>query len=150
MSAAPSPPVNIQPIMAEVRRRARARNQRNEAALRMARRNIPTELIARISRLQSRVAAVRAHAARIGELPPAPPTLRARLGAMAVRLQQRALFWFIPGLRATHEQIAGALDEEAKALEEMLKSLEKTNARMELLLGERASSGEPPAGAPGV
>jgi hypothetical protein len=96
------------------------------------------------------VAAIRASAARIGELPPAPPTLRAKVGAVAVRGLRRAMFWLIPSLQAAQEQIAAALEDQTKAVEDLVKAIEKTNARMELLLGEQASDGDFHPGAPDV
>ena len=35
----------------------------------------------------------------VGDLPPAPPTVRGKAGSMAVRAVQRALFWYTPPIR---------------------------------------------------
>lgn len=148
MNAAQAPQIDIQTIMAEIRGRVRVENQREQAALRNVRKIISPELTARVSRLQVRVAAIRASAARIGELPPAPPTPRARIGAVAVRVLRRAMFWLIPSLQAAQEQIAAALEDQTKAVEDLVKAIEKTNARMELLLGERVPDGDSHPGAP--
>jgi flagellar hook-basal body complex protein FliE len=150
MNAAPPPEIDVQTLMAEIRGRVRLENQRERTALRNVRKIVPPDLMARVSRLQIRVAAIRASAALIGEPPPAPPTFRARAGAVAVRVLRRALFWLIPGLQAAQEQIAAALEDQTKALEDLVKAIEKTNARMEFLLGERVSGGDSPTGAPGV
>lgn len=150
MSAAPRPEIDVQPIMAEVRGRVRLESRREQAALRNVRKIVSPDLTARVSRLQVRVAAIRASAARIGQLPPAPPTLRAKVGAVAVRALRRAMFWLIPSLQAAQEQIAGALEDQTKAVEDLVKAIEKTNARMELLLGERAAHGDSHSGAPEV
>lgn len=148
MNAAQAPQIDIQTIMAEIRGHVRVENQREQAALRNVRKIISPELTARVSRLQVRVAAIRASAARIGELPPAPPTPRARIGAVAVRVLRRAMFWLIPSLQAAQEQIAAALEDQTKAVEDLVKAIEKTNARMELLLGERVPDGDSHPGAP--
>ena len=150
MHAAPAPEVDVQTIMAEIRGRVRLESQREQAALHNVRKIVSPELMARVSRLQVRVAAIRAGAARIGELPPAPSTLRAKVGAVAVRTLQRAMFWLIPTLREAQEQIAAALEEQTKAVEDLVKTIEKTNARLECLLGERASGDDSHSGAPGV
>jgi hypothetical protein len=135
-----SGPPDVQRIMARVRRRVRAQNQREQEALRKARKALPGDLIARVSRLNTRLGAMRVNAARIGEMPPSPPTLRGKVGAFGVRLVRHALFWLIPSLQAAQEQVAGALDDQVKALEELIKAIEKTNARLELLLSEQASA----------
>ena len=137
MHAAQAPEIDIQTIMAEIRGRVRVESQREQAALRNVRKIISPDLTARVSRLQVRVAAIRASAAHIGELPPAPPTLR-------------AMFWLIPSLQAAQEQIAAALEEQTRAVEDLVKAIERTNARMERLLGERAQDGDSHFGAPGV
>lgn len=150
MNAAPPPKIDVQTIMAEIRGRVRVESQREQAALRNVRKIISPDLMARVSRLQVRVAAIRASAALLGELPPAPSTLRAETGAVAVRILRRAMFWLIPSLQAAQEQIAAALEDQTKAVEDLVKAIEKTNARMELLLVERAPSDDSHSGAPGV
>lgn len=135
--------IDVRRIMAAIRLRASRTTLRDEEAVRRARKSISPELGIRISRLHARVAGIRAHAAAIGGLPPHPPTLRGRLGAIAVQVIQRALFWLIPSLRAAQNQVAQALEDQIKINEELMKSLQQALVRIELLEGRPT---EPMAG----
>jgi hypothetical protein len=84
---------------------------------------------------------LRASVAHIGVTPPAPPTLRGKLGALAVGIMRRSLFWLIPNLQATQEQLILSIDDQTKALEEVVTALQETNFRIELLIAERESGG---------
>jgi len=53
----------------------------------------------------------------VGQMPPSPGTLRARIGAYLVRWVQRALFWYTPQITQFHEQVANALDRACKLLD---------------------------------
>jgi hypothetical protein len=72
-------------------------------------------------------------AERIGEVPPGPSTLRAKLGAVMVRIGQRSLFWLLPPLRITHQTLAQTLRDHVTATDEMLKILQQTNVQLEML-----------------
>src|SRR5262245_7749192 len=41
-------------------------------------------------------------APQLGDMPPAPPTMRGRLGAILVRVVRRALFWYTNQIRSFH------------------------------------------------
>jgi hypothetical protein len=125
--------VDVRQIMAAIRLRVRRSSLRNEDAQRRARRSISSELLARVSRLNARIETIRAHAGRIGELPPHPPTFRGRIGAVAVRLVRRALFWFIPSLQIAQNEIVQALEDQIKVNEELMKSLEQVHLQIELM-----------------
>ena len=137
----PATQVDVQIIMSDVRRRVRAETQREAGALRRARKFLPAGLAARVSRLQARMSGLRTSVARICDLPAAPPTLRGRLGGVAVRIMRRSLFWLLPNLQATQEQLVAAVEEQTQALEELVRALEKTNARIELLAAAQESGG---------
>jgi hypothetical protein len=125
--------VNVQQIMATIRHRVRQIRRRDEDATRRARRAISNELLSRVSRFNARVGTLRANVNRIGEMPPQPPTLRGRMGALLVRLMQRALFWLIPSLQAIEDQVAQALEDQAKINEEFLKALQEAHIKIEQL-----------------
>jgi hypothetical protein len=127
-------PVDVSVIMSAIRQRMRAENQRRADAMRNARKGLPADLVARVSRLRARMA-------HIGGMPPAPPTLRGKLGALAVGIMRRSLFWLIPNLQATQEQLIAAIDDQTTALEEVVTALQRTNFRIELLIDERESGG---------
>lgn len=54
---------------------------------------------------------------RWGELPPSPPTLRARVGTFLLKLVNRALFWEHAQMRRFHEAVAGAVEEQMALIE---------------------------------
>jgi hypothetical protein len=126
--------------MSDVRRRARIENQRDAGALRNARKTLPADLIARVSRLQARIGGLKASVAQIGGMPPSPPTLRGKVGASGIHVMRRALFWLIPNLQAAQEQLIAVVDDQTKALEEIVTALEKTNLRIEVLIAGRQSA----------
>jgi hypothetical protein len=134
-------PVDVSVIMSAIRQRMRAENQRRADAMRNARKGLPADLVARVSRLRARMGSLRAGVAHIGGMPPAPPTLRGKLGALAVGIMRRSLFWLIPNLQATQEQLIAAIDDQTTALEEVVTALQRTNFRIELLIDERESGG---------
>jgi len=129
--------VKVQQIMATIRHKVRHIHRRNEDATRRARRAISNELLSRASRLNARVGTLRANVARIGEMPPQPPTVRGKIGALLVRLMQRALFWLIPSLQANQDQVAQAFEDQAKVNEELLKALQEAHTKIEQLQDTR-------------
>lgn len=96
----------------------------------VSRAELPAELIARVARLHAAARTLRAQASRLGELPPEPPTLRGKVGALAVRLMRRSMFWLIPSLRANQEVVAGALEEQARAIEDIIRAIEPRGNRL--------------------
>jgi hypothetical protein len=136
--------INVREIMARIRLQTRQASLREEEALRHARQFIPSELSARAPRLHARVETIRENAARIGELPPQPPTLRGRAGAQIVRLIHRSLFWLLPSLRTAHDQVVQALAEQVKINEEMMKAIEQAHVRISGLQGQPGTAPEWP------
>src|SRR6059058_599101 len=53
---------------------------------------------------------------QIGEMPPQPPTLRGRIGAVLVNFVRRMLFWYTEQIRAQQKRIAEAAREQARIL----------------------------------
>jgi len=54
---------------------------------------------------------------RFGRMPPRPPTLRAKAGALAVRVMRRALFWQTEQIQALEAAAADAIEEDNRAIE---------------------------------
>ncbi len=130
--------------MSDVRRHVRAQDQIEAGALRNARKSLPADLRARISRLQARSTSLQASVAQLCNMPPQPPTLRGRVGALVIRIMRRSLFWLISDLQTVLEQLAGAVEDQAQALEDLVKAVEETKSRIELMAGEQKSAtGEP-------
>ena len=119
--------------MREIRTKVRAENRQFDEVARAARRGIPGHLPAVIARLKASTASLQEAVSRIGEIPPGPPTLRARLGALTVRIMQRALFWLVPSVKSTQQNVVYALRDHIAVTEEILKALQHTNIQLELL-----------------
>ena len=124
---------DVQAIMREIRTTVRAENREFDDVARAARRAMPGHLPAVIVRLKASTASLQEAVSRIGEIPPGPPTLRARLGALAVRMMQRALFWLVPSVRSTQQNVVYVLRDHVAVTEEILKALQQTNIQIELL-----------------
>ena len=76
--------------------------------------------------LQSALQELNASYAEVGQIPPQPATLRAKISAPLVKLVQRLLFWYTP-------QIVRFQQSAARALEAVLQELEwQTNRSQEL------------------
>ncbi len=62
---------------------------------------------------------------QIGDMPPQPPTLRGRIGAVLVQAVRRSLFWYTKQIRAFHGMVAEAAREQAAALRELETRLQR-------------------------
>lgn len=131
----------VGPLMREIRLRARAQNRERDASLRAARKAIPTALTGAAGRLKDHVRDAKALSARIGKLPPAPPTLRAKFGGILVRLAQRSLFWLLPPVKGANEALVAALEQQSRANDELLQLLQRMN--MEIASLKRANRTDP-------
>ena len=127
------PVVNVQSIMRDIRARARAETQQKDQLYREVRKTIPPHLFASVSKLREVLPRLRSDVAQIGVLPPSPPSLRGKLGALLIRVVQRALFWLLPPLRNTHEGLLVAFEEQSRTNEEMLKLLHTALVDLEIL-----------------
>src|SRR5262245_44158054 len=97
--------VDVQAIMREIRSTVRAENRDRDDAARTATRAIPRHVAAVLARLKASTTALEEAASRIGEIPPSPDTFRARVGAAGVRIVQRALFWLVPSIKSTQQNL---------------------------------------------
>ena len=69
---------------------------------------------------------------QIGDMPPEPPTLRGRMGAVMVGMVRRALFWYTAQIKTFHAAVADAARELAPALQ----NLDAQQRRQRTLIGE--------------
>jgi 2-polyprenyl-3-methyl-5-hydroxy-6-metoxy-1,4-benzoquinol methylase len=67
----------------------------------------------------------------VGQAPPTPPGLRARIGALLVRIVQRMLFWYTPQILQFHDAVAEAVGEQVSTLASMSVALEGLKSRIE-------------------
>lgn len=142
-------PVDVQALMREIRGRVRGEGKEQQFA-REARKMVPSHLTSAVARLSAGTASLRSAVAAIGEAPPCPPTLRGRVGLLLVRLSQRSVFWLLPSLRSSLNQIVDALEKHLQATEEILEALRQTNielARLRSLV--RGEGTAPPSQAGG-
>lgn len=123
------PQVDVQAIMRDIRSRVRGASLTHEY-VRRARRSVPGHLASTVGRLRASTALLRSAVSRIGETPPAPPTLRGRIGASMVALIQRVLFWYTPTVQNANLQIVDALESHLKVTEEIISILERTHVEM--------------------
>jgi hypothetical protein len=125
--------VDVQAIMREIRTAVRAQNRKRDDTARIARRSTPGHLPALIARLKASTVSLEEAAKRIGEIPPGPKTLRARVGALAVAVMQRSLFWLVPAVRSNQQNLVHVLRDHVAATEDILKALQQTNVQLEFL-----------------
>lgn len=96
-------PIDVSEIMRQVRdASSRAGNRAPEMDL---------------SRLTASSTELREAIRRFGRMPPQPPTLRAKAGALAVRVMRRALFWQTEQIQALETAAAEAIEEDNRAIE---------------------------------
>jgi 2-polyprenyl-3-methyl-5-hydroxy-6-metoxy-1,4-benzoquinol methylase len=69
----------------------------------------------------------------VGQTPPGPNTLRARLGGHFVRLVQRMLFWHTPQIRRVHNEITNALGSACVLIERQFRMIGELRQEIEAL-----------------
>jgi hypothetical protein len=132
--------VDVQATMRDIRMVVRAENREREDAAKTAKRVIPGHVAALMARLKSSTAALEEAVNRIGEIPPGPGSFRARLGGIVIRVMQRALFWLVPSIRSTQQNMVQSLRDHLSVTDEILKALHQTNLQIELLRRSIASN----------
>jgi len=138
-----TPPVDVPAIMREMRRRARRRRSEKAELQRLAEQVVSTTLAMALKDLDARLQELRRSVQSVGAMPPLPPTVRGRVGAILVGLVRRSLFWLIPALRSSHAGMLGALEAQYRALVEITVALRDINAR--LVVVQAATSTRPGA-----
>lgn len=134
--------IDVRAIMRRIRDQIRGTDPEQEW-VRAGRRALPAGLLSSVDRLRASTAHLRSAVAQIGEVPPAPPTLRGRVGALVVRALQRGLFWLIPSIRNSQFQIVDALDLHLAATSDILQVLQQTHIEIARLSAETAAHREP-------
>jgi 2-polyprenyl-3-methyl-5-hydroxy-6-metoxy-1,4-benzoquinol methylase len=71
---------------------------------------------------------------QIGDMPPQPPTFRARVGALLVSIVRRALFWYTGQIRAFQTIVAEAAREQALAFQDIGAQQRHSRAQMNDML----------------
>jgi len=72
----------------------------------------------------------------VGQMPPQPPTLRARIGAQFVRMVQRMLFWYTPQILRFHNETALVLGELCRTVEKQANLIGEVRKQMKGLRRE--------------
>src|SRR5579864_7028049 len=67
---------------------------------------------------------------QVGDIPPQPPTLRGRIGAVLVKLVRRMLFWYTGQIRMFHAGVAEAVGEQARSLVELNAAQQRQQAAL--------------------
>lgn len=105
--------------------------------------------------LMAALSALRMQLALIGEMPARDWTLRARAGALLVRMVRRALFWYTPPLRAFLGAVVEVLEcqtlaiaRAAAANRELRRSLAEIREELAELSSQPGPSGVAPGGGP--
>jgi hypothetical protein len=141
MASVPPPVgVNVQEIMREIRARTRVAARLKGDAADAADRVIPAALRTGLWQLEASVRALHAAADQLGEVPPGPDTMRARLGARLIRLIQYPLFWLVMPLRRHQMLVAKALEQQSLALRELTGAVRQIAAEQEILRRKVSSS----------
>ncbi len=96
--------------------------------------SVSPALLENCARLKLRLGELEACVQRIGAMPSIPPRARGRVGALAVQLVRRALFWLIPPLCQAHEKTLEVLREQALLMEALVKAVQQAEREVQLLL----------------
>jgi hypothetical protein len=125
--------IDVQSLMREVRSRARARNRDEQRIPNLVRNSIPPRLTASVAQFREALPRLRGEISQVGVVPPTPPSLRGRIGRVVIHLIQKALFWLIPPLNSAHRELVAALEQQARANDEILALLERTLVELETM-----------------
>jgi O-antigen chain-terminating methyltransferase len=86
-------------------------------------------------------------------MPPSPDTLRAKIGAILVRIVRQMLFWYTPQIHAFHhatavlaENICAVMEKEMKAIERLTSEIAKLKLEIRVWTGEHSTQSLPPLG----
>lgn len=77
----------------------------------------------RLEKLKAAVRALQETSTAVGNIPPAPPTFRAKGSALLVQIVRRALFWYTPQIRKFQQIAADLASEQVNALEAMQREI---------------------------
>ena len=125
--------IDVEAVMREIRESIHSIEKRKLAfaaspALASARAQLPDLALAGYLAQQ-----LRDEVARLGEMPPRPPTLRARLGVFPVWLVRRALFWYTEQLRELQTRVIRVADEQLEVTRRMLDAQADMQAEIDQL-----------------
>jgi 2-polyprenyl-3-methyl-5-hydroxy-6-metoxy-1,4-benzoquinol methylase len=84
--------------------------------------------LAALRQLRIDLSVLRSLAISIGEPPPTPPSLRARVGAVLIRVVRRALFWYSPRIIESQLATADAIDKHVSVCEVILDTISDVQA----------------------
>jgi len=132
--------VEVQSIMDDIHGRLRSKRRQNAEFQRAAGKIVSPALALSLRNLESQLRELRADVARIGEIPPGPRTLRAKIGELLARIMRRSLIWLIPTLQSTQIKVVSTLEENRRALNELTEALRQLNAN--LVASSETSTGE--------
>ena len=79
---------------------------------------------------------------KIGDMPPCPPTLRGRIGALFVRIVRRALFWYSGQIAAFQGLVGGAAVELIETLREHARAIDALTSRQAAQADEATALGD--------
>jgi hypothetical protein len=140
----PEPRIDVEQVMQEIRERVRDRYACAPGGAGAAVGSTPA-VEADFNELLRLIEHARRCSAAIGEQPPQPPTLRARISAVLVRLVRRMLFWYTPQITDFHNATLRAMEEQVAALESVSTRLNARLASLERLAVPPADGdAEPP------
>jgi signal transduction histidine kinase len=150
-----TPAVDVQEVMQRIRQRIPVNTAEELGG------SAPLLRLVHGSNLHRLAALARERIAGIGRLPPQPPTIRARIGAVFVRIVRRALFWYTPPIQQTFDPLIQAAGEQAAltdelsrqirralrhsdSLEERIQSVEKSLRELTAMLSQSAGEAARP------
>jgi len=140
----PEPRIDVEQVMQEIRERVRDRYACAPGGAGAAVGSTPA-VEADFNELLRLIEHARRCSAAIGGQPPQPPTLRARMSAVLVRLVRRMLFWYTPQITDFHNATLRAMEEQVAALESVSTRLNARLASLERLAVPPADGdAEPP------
>ena len=87
----------------------------------------------RTDKLKSAVRSLREASSVVGEMPPAPPTLRARGSSFFVQIVRRALFWYTPQILRFQQIAADVAKEQLDAVEAIQREIAKLQTSIDNL-----------------
>jgi hypothetical protein len=125
--SAPDPVIDVEQVMREIRERAHHRSGAVSHAT-YGSASDPASHAPDFAWLRQSVMHVSRCAGLLGEMPPAPSTWRAGLGAVLVRLVRRMLFWYTPQITQFQGAAARSMHEQVAAMERLAEMLQQARA----------------------
>jgi len=123
--------MNIRKVVGEIHAQAKQKNARTGSL--GAQESMPPDIANELAILHDAFERLLQMRGLVGGMPPAPATLRGRLGARLVRIVQRMLFWYTPQIHRVQHGVTNTVGSLAKLMETQIETVAELRREVAIL-----------------